>query len=48
MEHFVKDMRIAEQNARGLGLETPGVAVAQGIFERLADEGYAREGTQAL
>lgn len=48
IEHFIKDMRIAEQNAHVAGIETPGLTLARRMFERLAEDGHQREGTQAL
>ncbi|MFW6368310.1 MAG: NAD(P)-dependent oxidoreductase, partial [Spirochaetota bacterium] len=48
VEHFIKDMRIAEQNAHQAGIETPGLTLARRMFERLAEDGHEREGTQAL
>ena len=48
VEHFIKDMRIAEESAKNAGLEAPGLALALRMYERLAEQGSARQGTQAL
>lgn len=48
VEHFIKDMRIAEESAKNAGLEAPGLALALRMYERLAEQGGARQGTQAL
>ena len=48
VEHFIKDMRIAAESARQSGLETPGLSLALRMYERLAEQGGARQGTQAL
>jgi len=48
VKHFLKDMRIALASAEKLGLEVPGLTMAKGLYDRLAAEGGADEGTQAL
>ena len=48
VKHFIKDMEIALQAAGEMGLETPGLELALLLYRRLADEGFAEEGTQAL
>ncbi len=48
VEHFIKDMRIAAESAKRSGLETPGLSLALRMYERLAEQGGARQGTQAL
>jgi len=48
VEHFIKDMRIALQEAEHMGLSLPGLALAKELYERLAAEGHGRSGSQAL
>lgn len=48
IKHFVKDMRIAAEEAELLGLELPALKLSLGLFERLAEKGYQDKGTQAL
>jgi 3-hydroxyisobutyrate dehydrogenase len=48
IEHFVKDMTIALQEAQQMGLELGGLELAHGLYQRLAESGHSRLGTQAL
>jgi 3-hydroxyisobutyrate dehydrogenase len=48
VEHFIKDMRIATEEALDIGCELPGLELALRLYRRLADEGHSRDGTQAL
>ncbi|MEM7383766.1 MAG: NAD(P)-dependent oxidoreductase [Verrucomicrobiota bacterium] len=48
VKHFIKDMKIALESADALGLETPGLALAQDLYGRLSDGGGEDLGTQAL
>jgi 3-hydroxyisobutyrate dehydrogenase len=48
VKHFIKDMTIAADSARDLGMETPGLALAKTLYGRLADTGCENDGTQAL
>ena len=48
VKHFIKDLRIALAEAETAGIELPGLALAKRLYERLADEGGAELGTQAL
>jgi 3-hydroxyisobutyrate dehydrogenase len=48
VKHFVKDLRIALAEAHDLGLELPGLALAERLYARLQDEDGAELGTQAL
>lgn len=47
-EHFIKDMRIAIDEAERMGLDLPGLALAKRLYGRLAAQGHARDGTQVL
>lgn len=48
VKHFVKDLRIALAEAEFAGIDLPGLALAKTLYERLAAEGGADLGTQAL
>ncbi len=48
VKHFIKDMRIAIDSAREMGLKLPGLVLAEQLYERLAETGYEDAGTQAL
>ncbi|SMC46729.1 3-hydroxyisobutyrate dehydrogenase [Desulfocicer vacuolatum DSM 3385] len=48
VKHFIKDMGIALESARALGLKTPGLELAADLYAQLAAQGCENEGTQAL
>ncbi len=48
VEHFIKDMGIALQEASTAGLSLPGLALAQQLYIALKAQGHGRSGTQAL
>jgi 3-hydroxyisobutyrate dehydrogenase len=48
VEHFIKDMGIALDEARRMNLALPGLALANQLYVALAAQGHARDGTQAL
>lgn len=48
VEHFIKDMGIALEEARRMGIALPGLALAQQLYIALASQGHARSGTQSL
>jgi len=49
VEHFVKDMRIALEEAAGMDLELPGLKLVCSLYQKLQHElGMGRKGTQAL
>ncbi|MDB4966940.1 MAG: 6-phosphogluconate dehydrogenase NAD-binding protein [Myxococcales bacterium] len=48
VEHFIKDMSIALDEARRLGLSLPGLALAQQLYQSVRALGYGRKGTHAL
>ncbi|RRJ64023.1 NAD(P)-dependent oxidoreductase [Paenibacillus oralis] len=41
-------MGIALESAKEMGLNTPGLALAESLYKQLADQGYEDKGTQAL
>jgi len=48
VKHFIKDMRIALDSSRELGIDLPGLELVLRLYERLAERGGADMGTQAL
>ena len=48
VDHFVKDMSIALEEARRMGLALPGLALAQQLYVALQAQGRGRDGTQSL
>jgi 3-hydroxyisobutyrate dehydrogenase len=48
VKHFVKDLRIALDESRALGLALPGLELAERLYARLLDADGADLGTQAL
>ena len=48
VRHILKDIRLARQAAGESGVEFPGLAVAERLYEHLAAAGRGDEGTQAL
>jgi 3-hydroxyisobutyrate dehydrogenase len=48
VEHFIKDMGIALDEAKQMKLSMPGLALAHQLYVALQAQGYGRKGTQAL
>jgi 3-hydroxyisobutyrate dehydrogenase len=48
VEHFIKDMGIALQEAEKMNLCLPGLALAKQLYEAVRAQGYGRKGTHAL
>jgi 3-hydroxyisobutyrate dehydrogenase len=46
--HFLKDMRIALEEARRMGLALPGLALAEQFYQALAAQGHGSKGTHSL
>jgi 3-hydroxyisobutyrate dehydrogenase len=46
--HFIKDMGIALEEARRMKLALPGLALAEQLYQAVAAQGHARQGTHAL
>jgi 3-hydroxyisobutyrate dehydrogenase len=46
--HFLKDMGIALQEARRMGLALPGLALAEQLYQAVAAQGHDRKGTHSL
>ncbi len=48
VEHFIKDMGIALDEAKSMGLVMPGLALAHQLYLAVQAQGYGRKGTHAL
>ena len=48
IDHFVKDMGIALEECRRMGLKLPGLTLVHSIYQRTQQLGLGRKGTQAL
>lgn len=48
VRHFLKDVRLALEESRSLGLELPGLSLAHSLYEKLEKDGLGDKGTQAL
>ncbi|HEX5471277.1 MAG TPA: NAD(P)-dependent oxidoreductase [Lacipirellulaceae bacterium] len=46
--HFIKDMGIALAESRRMGLALPGLALAEQLYQAVAAQGYATQGTHSL
>ena len=48
IKHFVKDMKIALDEAEKMNIELPGLQLAKSMYDKLIDAGEENSGTQAL
>ncbi|MDT2820844.1 NAD(P)-dependent oxidoreductase [Enterococcus devriesei] len=48
VKHFIKDLKIALDEAKKMQLDLPATKLATELYERLADKGFENDGTQAL
>jgi len=48
VEHFIKDMRIALDEAARMKIALPGLALVSQLYNAVAAQGHARSGTQSL
>ena len=48
VEHFIKDMSIALDEAQHMGIALPGLALVNQLYLALKAQGHGRLGTQAL
>lgn len=48
IKHFIKDMRIAAEEAEAMGVELPALRLSLNLFESLSEKGFEDKGTQAL
>ncbi|KAF1296836.1 oxidoreductase [Enterococcus sp. JM4C] len=48
VKHFIKDLKIALDEAEKLAIQLPATDLAKTLYSRLAENGYENDGTQAL
>ena len=48
VEHFIKDMGIALDEAKRMKIQLPGLELAFKLYSKTAELGYSRKGTQSL
>ena len=48
VDHFIKDMAIALEESRRMGIDLPGLSLVKSIYERASALGHGKLGTQAL
>lgn len=48
VKHFIKDLKIALDEAKTMGLDLPATDLAEKLYETLASKGFEDDGTQAL
>ncbi|MCF7756398.1 NAD(P)-dependent oxidoreductase [Paenibacillus sp. FSL R5-0623] len=48
VKHFIKDMGIALESAKAMGMKTPGLALAESLYQEIANNGLDEKGTQVL
>ncbi|WP_077617641.1 NAD(P)-dependent oxidoreductase [Bacillus sinesaloumensis] len=48
IKHFIKDMGIALEEAKAMGMKTPGLELAKEMYDELAEKGEENSGTQAI
>lgn len=48
IKHIIKDMKIALDEADRMNLQLPGLSLAKSMYDKLQEEGYGDNGTQAL
>ena len=48
VEHFIKDMGIALDEAKAMGITLPGIALVHQLYIAVQAQGYGQHGTHAL
>ncbi|PZL74663.1 oxidoreductase [Enterococcus plantarum] len=48
VKHFIKDLKIALDEAEKMNLDLPATKLATNLYEKLANKGFENDGTQAL
>lgn len=48
IKHFIKDMHIAQDEARNVAIDLPGLDLVESLYTSLLENGYGNLGTQAL
>lgn len=48
VKHFIKDLRIALDEAKAMEIDLPSTKLAEELYSQLAEKGFENDGTQAL
>ncbi|QVK17213.1 NAD(P)-dependent oxidoreductase [Mycoplasmatota bacterium] len=48
IKHFIKDMHLAQDEARNVALDLPGLDLVESLYSSLMENGYGNLGTQAI
>jgi 3-hydroxyisobutyrate dehydrogenase len=48
IKHFIKDMKIALEEAENMNMDVPGLTLAKSLYDQLAEQGEENSGTHAL
>lgn len=48
IKHFIKDMHLAQDEARNVAIDLPGLDLVESLYTSLMENGYGNLGTQAL
>ena len=48
VKHYIKDMKLAREAAKEIGIELPALDLTLDLYEKLAGKGFEDKGTQAL
>ena len=48
IDHFIKDMGIALEESRRMGIHLPGLDLVERLYKKASELGHGRDGTQAL
>lgn len=48
VKHFIKDLKIALDEAKAMEIDLPSTRLAEELYSRLAEKGFENDGTQAL
>ena len=48
VKHYIKDMKLAWEAAKEIGMELPALDLTLKLYQELADKGFEDKGTQSL
>ena len=48
VDHFIKDMTIAVEEADAMGLSLPSLALTRELYKAVKAQGHGKDGTQVL
>ncbi|NLG82522.1 MAG: NAD(P)-dependent oxidoreductase [Bacilli bacterium] len=48
IKHFIKDIHLAQEEARNIAIDLPGLDLVESLYNSLLENGYGNLGTQAL